>query len=125
MKTLEDYQDLYSKTEVLLLADVSEQLKNIYNLDPCHYISSPKLSWGAMVKMREVKLYVTADIDLYQVIEKDMKGRKHYMAQNYSKENNQYVESYDKDKIFAYIIYIDANNLYGLEMIQDFPTYGF
>ena len=49
IKTLGKYQDLYLKTDVLLLADVFEKFiktcLEYYKLDPCHYFSSPGLSW--------------------------------------------------------------------------------
>ena len=55
-----DYHDLYLKTDVLLLADVFEKFINMcldyYELDPCHYFSSPRLSWDAMLKMIGIKL---------------------------------------------------------------------
>ena len=55
-----DYHDLYLKTDFLLLADVFEKFINMcldyYELDPCHYFSSPRLSWDAMLKMIGIKL---------------------------------------------------------------------
>ena len=60
IKNMGDYQDHYLKKDVLLSADVFE--KNIatclkfFWLDPCHYFSSPWLSWDAMLKMTGVKL---------------------------------------------------------------------
>ena len=45
MKTMGDYNDLYLKTDVLLLAGVFEKFIKTclyyYGLDPCHYFSSP------------------------------------------------------------------------------------
>ena len=56
MNRMGDYHDLYLKTDVSLLADVFEKFNNAclkyYGLDPCHYFSSPELSWDAMLKMR-------------------------------------------------------------------------
>ena len=48
MKNMDDYHEHYLKKDILLLADVFERfistcLKN-YELDPCHYFSSPGLS---------------------------------------------------------------------------------
>ena len=48
MKNMGDYHEHYLKKDILLLADVFERfistcLKN-YELDPCHYFSSPGLS---------------------------------------------------------------------------------
>ena len=60
MKAMEDYHDLYLKTDVLLLADVFEELRNVcleyYELDACHYFSGPLLSWNAMLEMTGAKL---------------------------------------------------------------------
>ena len=57
---LGEYHDLYLKTDVLLLCDVFEKFINVclmdYGLDPCHYYSSPGLSWDAILKMTGVKL---------------------------------------------------------------------
>ena len=43
-----DYHDHYLKKDVLLLADVLENLIDtclkFYRLDPCHYFSSPRLN---------------------------------------------------------------------------------
>ena len=48
MNTVDDYHDLYSKADVLLLTDVFEKYINTclvyYGLDPCYYFSSPGLS---------------------------------------------------------------------------------
>ena len=60
MKNMGDYLDHYLKKDVLLLADVFERfistcLKH-YKLDPCHYLSSPGLSWDAMLKMTKTEL---------------------------------------------------------------------
>ena len=53
-KMLDDYHDLYVKTDVTLLADVFENFRNLcqeqYGLDPAHYYTSPGLSWDALLK---------------------------------------------------------------------------
>ena len=59
MKNISDYHDHYFKKDVLLLADVFEKFISTcikHELDPCHYFSSPGLSWDAMLKMTNVKL---------------------------------------------------------------------
>ena len=74
MNTLGDYHDLYLKTDVLLITDVFEKFINTcldyYRLDPCHYFSSPKLSWDAMLKMTGIKSELMSDIDIHLLIEK-------------------------------------------------------
>ena len=53
-QTLQDYHDLYLKSNVLLLADVFENFRKMclkhYNLDPCHYYTAPGLAWDACLK---------------------------------------------------------------------------
>ena len=55
MNSMGDCCDFYLKTNVLLLADVFQKFistcLDYYGLDPCHYFSSPGLSWDAMLKM--------------------------------------------------------------------------
>ncbi|XP_046571006.1 ankyrin repeat domain-containing protein 17-like [Haliotis rubra] len=41
---------------------------------------------------------------------------------NMERSNNEYVNGYDSSKPTTYILYLDANNLYGWAMIQDLPT---
>ena len=74
MNTMDDYYDLYLKTDVLLLAGVFEKFINTclkyYRLVPFYYFSSPELSWDAMLKMTEIELELISDIDLYLSAEK-------------------------------------------------------
>ena len=73
-----DYHVHYLKEDVLLLADIFEKFigtfLNFYKLDPCHYFSSPGLSWDAMLKMTSVKLEKIIDIDMYLFTEKGLRG---------------------------------------------------
>ena len=50
-----EYHDHYLKKYILLLVHVLEKFIDtclkFYKLDPCHYFSSPGLSWNAMLKM--------------------------------------------------------------------------
>ena len=70
-----DYHDHYLKKDVLLLTNVFEMFIDtylkFYGLDPCHYFSSPDLSWDAILKMTGVKLEKIWDIDKYLLIEKN------------------------------------------------------
>ena len=129
LKTMGDYHDLYLKSDILLLADVFENFRKTclqyYKLDPCHYFSSPGLSWDAMLKMTDIKLELITDIDMYQFIEKGMRGGISYIANRYGKANNKYMKNYDEKAPSKYIMYLDANNLYGWAMSQALPTGNF
>ena len=109
MNSMGDYHDLHLKTDVLLLADV---------LDPCHYFSSPGLSWDAMLKMTWIEIELIHDIDMHLFIEKGMRDSISYIAKRYGKAISKYLECYDSSEESVYIIYLDANNMYGWAMIQ-------
>ena len=117
MKNMGDYHDLYLQSDILLLADVFENFRKTcleyYKLDPCHYFTSPALSWDAMLKMTDIKLELMTDIDMFQFIEKGLRGGISYIANRYGKANNKYMKDYNKNKPSKYIMYLDANNLYG------------
>ena len=69
MNTMGDYHDLYLKTDVLLLAVFEKFISaylDYYGLAPCHYFSSPGLSWDAMLKMNKI----ISDLDMHLFIEK-------------------------------------------------------
>ena len=129
LKCMGEYHDLYLKSDILLLADVFENFRKTcleyYKLDPCHYFTSPGLSWDAMLKMTDIKLELMTDIDMFQFIEKAMRGGVSYIASRYGKANNKYMKTYDEKAPSKYIMYLDANNLYGWAMSQYLPTGGF
>ena len=112
-----DYHDHYLKKDVLLLADVFENISatflKYHRLDPCHYFSSPGLSWDAMLKMTGIKLKKISVIDKYLFIEKGLRGGMSYIAKRYAKANNRYINDYDSKKPPTFISYLDMNNLYG------------
>ena len=128
-KNLGQYHDLYLKSDIILLADVFESFRKTcleyYKLDPCHYFTSPGLSWDAMLKMTDIKLELMTDIDMYQFIEKGMRGGVSYIVNRYGKANNKYMKEYNEKTFSKYIMYLDANNLYGWAMSQHLPTDNF
>ena len=124
-----EYHNLYLLSDVLLLMDIFENFRKTclqyYKLDPCHYFTSPGLSWDAMLKMTDIKLELMTDINMYQFAEKGMRGGISYIANRYGKANNKYMEKYNEEDKSKYIMYLDANNLYGWAMSQYLPTGGF
>ena len=78
-----------------------------------------------MLKMTGVELELINDIDMHLFIEKGMRGGISYIAKRYCKANNKFVRNYDKNEVSSFIMYFDANNLYGWAMTQCLPYRGF
>ena len=129
LKNMGEYHDLYLKSNVLLLAAGFESFRKTcfqyYKLDPCHYFTSPGLSWDAMLKMTNSELELMTNVDMFQFIEKGMRGGVSNIANRYGKADNKYMEEYDENAPSKYIMYLDANNLYGWAMSQYLPTGNF
>ena len=130
MKNLEDYRNLYNQVDVLLLADVFENFRDIciknYILDPAHYYTVPGLAWDAALKLTEVKLESLSDPDMLLMVEKGIRGGISMISNRYGKANNKYMgDRFDNREPSKYITYLDANNLYGRAMIKSLPTHSF
>ena len=78
-----------------------------------------------MLKMTNIKLELMTDVDIFQFIEKGMRGGVSYIANRYGVANNRYMKEYDEKAPSKYITYLDANNLYGWAMSQYLPTGNF
>ena len=129
INNLGEYHDLYVQSDTLLLADVFENFRDkcieIYELDPAHFLSAPGLAWQACLKKTKVKLELLTDIDMLLMVEKGTRGGICQAIHRYVKANNKYMKNYDKDIISSYLMYLDANNLYGWAMSQKLPVNGF
>ena len=125
IRNLGEYHDLYLKTDILFLADVFENFRKTclhhYRLDPSHYMSSPGLSWDAILKMTKINLDLISDIDMQLFIEKGLRGGISYISHRHGKANNKYMRSYNPQEENSYLMYLDANNLYGWAMSQPLP----
>ena len=130
MEHLQDYHNLYNETDVILLADVFENFRGIcinsYELDPAHYYTAPGLAWDAALKISGVELELLTDIDMLLMVEKGIRGGVSMVSNRNGKANNKYMgDKFIVSEISKYIMYLDANNLYGWAMSKPLPTHGF
>ena len=112
---------------MLLLADVFESFRktclHYYKLDLSHNFTNP--GWDTMLKMTNIKLELMIDVDMYQLIEKGMRGGVNYITNRNGKANNKYMKKYNEKTPSNCIMYLDANNLYGWVMSHYLPTGNF
>ena len=125
-KTFKDYHLAYLKCDVLLLADVFEKFRKTcmtyYDLDPANYLTAPGLAWDAMLLKTGVKLELITDIEVLNMYESMKRGGVCFVGtKRHVKANNKYLEDYDETQESSYIMYWDANNLYGFAMSQYLP----
>ena len=129
IKNLGEYHDLYVQCDTFLLADVFENFRNkcieIYELDPAHFLSAPGLAWQACLKKTKVELESLTDIDMLLMVEKGTRGVIYQAIHRHTQASNKYMKNYNKDIIWSYLMYLDANNLHGWAMSQKLPVNGF
>ena len=113
----------------MLLTDVFESFRKVclsqYELDPCHFYTSPGLSWASLLKMTGVELKLLTDINVILMIEHGTRGGLSQISNRYQKANNPYLDDYDPSDTTSYLMYLDANNLYGWAMVQSLPVSDF
>lgn len=113
--TLGDYQDLYNKCDVFLLADVFENFRTsmlkYYGLDPCNFVSFPSLSWTAMLKMTKAQLELITSQDIFLTIESGIRGGVSVIPCRYAKAELQE----------SALLYIDCNALYASALSSHLP----
>ena len=125
--TLKDYHNLYLKTDVLILADAFEKFRDFFlkhhQIDPCYCFSAPGLTWECGFKYTGIKLELFTDYDNFLMFEKGIRGGySGVLGPRHVKSFNKYLKDFDKNKRSNYLLYLDANNLYGWAMSQPLPT---
>lgn len=126
INTLGEYSDLYAKLDVLLLTDIFENYREFclenYQLDVAHFVSAASFSWSAMLKLTKIQLELLTDNDMILFVEKGIRGGLVNCSHRYAIANNRYMHDFDASLPESYIMYFDANNLYGFAMSNPLPV---
>ena len=121
-KTMQDFCDIYLKIDVLLLAAVFEEFRDMsfreFDLDPAHFFSVPGLTWCAAMKYTKASIDLLTEIDQLLFIEKGIRGGITCVMERYAEANNPEIESYNETNATSYIAYLDVNKLYGFALRQ-------
>ena len=72
-------------------------------------------------KLILVNLELITDYDVLLMIGKGIRGGIGQATHTYAKANDKYIKNYDKNNESSYLKYLDANNLYGLQCIKNYP----
>ena len=137
---------LYLKTDVCHLADVFQKFSNFAyktcGLDCRYSYTLPGYSWLAVLKMTKIELDLISDQDMYLFLMDSIRGEICQINKKYPKADNKYTriqrDKWIDDKIKKkfknklksnnlnkYLLYLDANNLYGYSMSQKLPYKNF
>ena len=129
LKNLGELHDLYCETDVMLLADIFENIRKLslenYKLDPTHFCTAPGLSWSAALKYTKIQLELLTDPDMSLFIDKGLVGGISLIANHYAKANSPGLKDYNPNDPNSYLMLLDCNNQYGWAMSEPLPHSGF
>ena len=118
METIKDYMMFYLKIDVFLLAEVYENFRNTainnYDLDPCHYFTTPGFAWDCALKFSKIVLEPLKSCELVSFFNEEgvIRGGISSVSTIKHKKIKNENES---------IFYFDVTNLYGYAMTYPLP----
>ena len=114
LKNLGDCHDFYVQCDTLMCIKYMKYI-----------LSASGLAWEACLRKTGVKLELLIDIDMLLMVQNGIRGGICQVIHRYVKANNKYMKNYDKNIESSYLMYLDANNLYGWAMSQKLSVGGF
>ena len=112
----------------------SDSAYKTYNLDAKHSYNLPGYSWQSMLKMTKIELELISDSDMYLFLmdtirggitvcnKKFVKSDNIYARKVYDESSNKKVSKiFKKNDLNKFLMYLDANNLYGHSMSKPLP----
>ena len=126
LSTFRDVHDFYLKVDVIGLADFFENYRRVgmdtYGLDPALFLTAPSYAWRAMLKQTRVEFDFVADQETFDFLEKGKRGGVSMAVTRYARSNHPSDPDFDATQPLSSLVYLDANNLYGLAMSRSLPT---
>jgi len=126
IENLGQYHDHYLLSDVLLLADVFQHFRHDvlrnHGLDCLYFPTLSSLVWSMALKHTQAEIDLITDPDMYLTIESGIRGGIAAISGRYANANNPLLPDYDPQKPTSYIIYLNANNLYGAFQSESLPV---
>ena len=130
--TVLDYADLYLMGDVLQLSDIIESARKTFfkthYLDLIRYYGAPGYSWDAFLFHLKRKtsyrpeLFISTEMNMVCFFMQCIRGGCSGIMKRFARANNHFIkENFEEDKPETFIVYLDANNLYGWAMSQNLP----
>ena len=115
IKNGEELTQIYLKSDVLLLACVSEKFVKVsvieFDINPLYCVSLTGYTWQCGSKYTGINLQTLQDNDMILLLENNIRGGISSIV------GDRYMKSDENKKI----LYVDADNLYGHSMSQPLP----
>ena len=116
-------------SDTLQLADVFEKFINLclreYSLDPGYFYTTHGLALEACLKVTKVNTELLTGIDMLLMFKKGIRGGLSQAIHRYATANNKYMSNYNPQQLSTFLMYLDANNLYGWAMCKKLPIGGY
>ena len=90
---LRDCDDLYRQNDVLLLSDVFENVRVVFQIN-YWYFTALGLAWDATLNLTRVKLQRLIDSDMLLTVKRGIRGCVFMISTRYGKANKRYREKY-------------------------------
>ena len=93
-----------------------------WSLDPVYYYTQLNFAFDAMTKLTGIEIDLVYYQEMYAMIEAGLRGGMTQTTWKKVEANTKYMgDDYDSSKESSYInFYLDANNLFGLRMLQNY-----
>ena len=88
-----------------MLVSFRKICSEIYQLYPAKFLLAPGLTWQAALKKTKVELELLTDIDIFLLVEKEIRRKIFHSIKGYAKANNKYMKDYDKNEASSYLMY--------------------
>ena len=109
-------------------ADVFEEFRGVcirnYGLAPPLYVSSPLLSWDAMLRHTNCTLDLISDPEMFSMVDVGIPGGVSMISTRHAQANIPYMAAFDAARPTSFIIYLDPYKISGWAMSQPMPIGG-